>query len=73
MSNYYPPENRTVIFGVSSPRVSNIRLQAGLHSKTITPTTDGAYLAVFQGQPHIRRTITYTDNTELVIDPPRQP
>jgi hypothetical protein len=56
---------------VASARVSSISLHAGGPFESRRAGADGAYLAVFETQPHVRRVITYTDGSQLVIDPPR--
>jgi hypothetical protein len=73
VARYYPPEDRTAIYGVASPLVTSIGFQTGIRSQTVIPDSDGAYIAVFEGEPHVRRIITLTDGTRQVLDPPRNP
>lgn len=64
-------EPRTVINGLATSAVARIELLANGRLVKVRPDSRGAYLAVFEGDPNVVRTVIFVDGRVDVLDPGR--
>lgn len=69
ITDYFPAEDRTVVYGKTGPTVSRLDLDDGHTRRIVDVGPNTTYLTVYEGQPDLVRSVYFTDGKIQTLDP----